>query len=832
MNLSELICFQSNEKRLEEIKKNRKNIVPFVGTGISKGCGLYTWGELLYRLAVDYLTSKEIQTVEAKKDFFAYADQIVAAAGNSDMIMRRIRELFAQSKISMTEIPYLLVSMFSPMIITTNYDTLLEDASRTSPLGPLKPLLPCLVGQMNEAIQINDRRLLKIHGSTEETQSFVFTSKQYRTFYGKKGSRENRLLPAYLMNIFSGKKVLFIGCSLEQDYTLEILEECVQQHHSISHYAILPCPSDPDRRIHRNRELAKIGIEPIYYPEGDFQAVNKLLHFIAEENHFVASIKQILTENLGEGAKTAFQIQMLLSIIKESYYKTAVRFPSLLDIDTLNADYISFPRASRHQTDTILGLCKDAFSAYVRSGYMRCEKEVIAYFFKQFEEEALKENVIEPLLQKRWSIKRHLSNDVQDDLSWLESLSDEAINTFANDVLQKLQYVNGMSYDLHHAYHTAKRLIELAEERIHFETRIRLLNSVGAFGYSFQDSQTAIAYLEKAIQTIDVHGDTSRELMLLKAKCYANLAITKGYSGVNLNPVLDAAEKDIFLKRKYNESPMLYSRSLNFYATVLKELDPFRACDIYLEVADVKEEIICNGQNSEQIRELTASWATTVFNIGLLAKDLELYDLAHRIVSYANQYRFKTVDVCNRDYCSSINVYAELELFVKEKQNIEWLIHSVESRTDLPKGFVKTLAHTWYVCAYHYYLERDYPAAIRYINESIRISREEGSLVDFRQDIRTKLLLADIKYAQGQREYSVSRESISIVTDLIDQIAALYGSDSYYLMLPVRHLLQMTGEAEEISKYRHIYYKLTRKYTSEIRIAEEKMETYIAGRNK
>ncbi len=180
MNLSELINFQSNRNRLDEIIRNRKNIVPFVGTGISKGCGLYTWGELLHKLAVDYLTADEISILEGKSDFFEYADQIVEASGNSDMIMKRIREIFSEATVSSTEIPYLLVSMFSPMVITTNYDTLLEDASKNSLMGPLKPLLPCLTGQMNEAIQVNARTLLKIHGSVEETQSFIFTRKQYR----------------------------------------------------------------------------------------------------------------------------------------------------------------------------------------------------------------------------------------------------------------------------------------------------------------------------------------------------------------------------------------------------------------------------------------------------------------------------------------------------------------------------------------------------------------------------------------------------------------------------------------------------------------------------
>ena len=60
-----------------------------------------------------------------------------------------------------------------------------------------------------------------------------------------------------------------------------------------------------------------------------------------------------------------------------------------------------------------------------------------------------------------------------------------------------------------------------------------------------------------------------------------------------------------------------------------------------------------------------------------MAKDLELYEIAYKIVSYANHYRFKTFDYCNRDYCSSINVFAELELFVHEKKNLGWIIDGI-----------------------------------------------------------------------------------------------------------------------------------------------------------
>ena len=282
MELSELINFQSNRNRLDRVKNNRKNIVPFVGAGISKGCGLYLWQELLDKLATEYFTPAQINSLKSANDVFGYADRIVDAAGNSEMIMRRIGEIFDETEVIHTEIPSLLVSSFSPMIVTTNYDTLLEEASLDSSLGVIKPLLPCHIGQVNEAIMLNDRRLLKLHGSVEEISSIILSTKQYKKYYGKKGKRENRMLPIYLKKIFEGKKVLFVGCSLNKDFTLDILRECVKSNHNISHFAILPYISDVERQVMRQRKLTKLGIEAIYYPEGDFEAVGQLIHYLAD----------------------------------------------------------------------------------------------------------------------------------------------------------------------------------------------------------------------------------------------------------------------------------------------------------------------------------------------------------------------------------------------------------------------------------------------------------------------------------------------------------------------------------------------------------------------
>ena len=93
-NLSDLIQFQDNYLRLKYIRENRKDIVPFIGAVISKGCGLYLWGELLDALAEGYLTQTEIRYFREKCDLFKYADKFVETMGNTHLAMKRILELF------------------------------------------------------------------------------------------------------------------------------------------------------------------------------------------------------------------------------------------------------------------------------------------------------------------------------------------------------------------------------------------------------------------------------------------------------------------------------------------------------------------------------------------------------------------------------------------------------------------------------------------------------------------------------------------------------------------------------------------------------------------
>lgn len=153
------------------------------------------------------------------------------------------------------------------------------------------------------------------------------------------------------------------------------------------------------------------------------------------------------------------------------------------------------------------------------------------------------------------------------------------------------------------------------------------------------------------------------------------------------------------------------------------------------------------------------------------------------------------------------------------------IIQGIKSRVDLPDGFSGTLAHTWYICAYYYYLRKEYSVAIKYVNKSIQESKKKGALIDFRQDVRTRMLLGDIKLAQGKKGISYLEEAEKIYKGVIEDILSLYGKTSFYLCAPYRRILQI--EKENKTEYSKNNDLLKNKYMNYRHDAKKKLKKYI-----
>ncbi len=128
-----------------------------------------------------------------------------------------------------------------------------------------------------------DRCILKLHGSVGEEESYIFTQSQYNSSYGNPINFELPL-PKTLRQIYISHSLLFLGCSLEQDRTLELFQTIKNEGHFEipQHFAILSQPSDPTRKREKENYLREINIKTLWYPTDEHENVGKILNLAVD----------------------------------------------------------------------------------------------------------------------------------------------------------------------------------------------------------------------------------------------------------------------------------------------------------------------------------------------------------------------------------------------------------------------------------------------------------------------------------------------------------------------------------------------------------------------
>lgn len=250
--------------------------VPFVGAGLS--AFLYPcWKDFLNQSS-QKLNPAERSDVQSLLDNHEYE----AAAGiieknRGDEFRQDIIKAFGEQKIQSpaaisdlkNQAAYILPELFKGLVLTTNFDKILEYAyslrgTRFKAVGH-PPQSELLSGAMKG---INCPCLFKLHGDIESPDRLVLTGERYKFCY-----REGGALVRELEAVFSKKSVLFLGCSLEKDRTMEVLGKMLCR--GITHYAILGSAKED---IEKKREvIKKKNIQAVIYPEKEYSAVKTVL---------------------------------------------------------------------------------------------------------------------------------------------------------------------------------------------------------------------------------------------------------------------------------------------------------------------------------------------------------------------------------------------------------------------------------------------------------------------------------------------------------------------------------------------------------------------------
>ena len=131
------------------------------------------------------------------------------------------------------------------------------------------------------------RCILKLHGDAEDYETYVFTEEQYEAGYGNPVDF-TKPLPKALRQIFISHSLLFLGCSLNKDRTLDLFDQVRRdtEFEVPDHFAILPSPEGLAAKNAKEGFLLNLKIRPIWYPPGQHDFVEKYLRLavdVAEE---------------------------------------------------------------------------------------------------------------------------------------------------------------------------------------------------------------------------------------------------------------------------------------------------------------------------------------------------------------------------------------------------------------------------------------------------------------------------------------------------------------------------------------------------------------------
>ncbi|AMJ40915.1 SIR2 family protein [Anaerotignum propionicum] len=265
------------EEILEHMKNN--NLVPFVGAGLSSF--VYPcWSDFLKEIAKK-LSERDYDSIEFLLKEFKYeeAASLLCDKRGYSNFNADISRIFSETELNEVNLykqaVYILPKLFNNLVITTNIDRILERVFSENK----KEIFSCFPGNSEPFISAMKRgtpTIFKIHGDISSKNNLVLTKEQYDETYV-----EDCTLIDQLSQCFENKIHLFLGCSLQADRTVPILENIQKkQNRVVPDYTIYPCSASD--KYAKMQSFGQRGIRAILYPENSHHSVRIVLEALLE----------------------------------------------------------------------------------------------------------------------------------------------------------------------------------------------------------------------------------------------------------------------------------------------------------------------------------------------------------------------------------------------------------------------------------------------------------------------------------------------------------------------------------------------------------------------
>jgi hypothetical protein len=291
--------FERNVQHFDQLVNRLEagDVVPFIGAGLSVAGGFPTWEHHLRTqgrtAGIDPAHTEELL---ANGQYETVLEEIENLRG-CDVFIQEIRDVFSRAG-RITDTTLLVTELFQDTLITTNYDRLLEQSFDTGAPNTFQ----VLNGTAALENQISDRvSIIKLHGDVRTPATCILSKGQYNLAYGCNGVDMNLPLPKLLEYYYINSSLLFLGCSLNNDRTVDVFRAIKQVVSATrgdivipQHFSIEQAPASEDELRNRNEYLCRLGITGIWFEKGQFEYVDQILRLARNELRYRGVVPAVL----------------------------------------------------------------------------------------------------------------------------------------------------------------------------------------------------------------------------------------------------------------------------------------------------------------------------------------------------------------------------------------------------------------------------------------------------------------------------------------------------------------------------------------------------------
>ncbi len=270
--------FDRNVQRFDQLVEQLEdgNVVPFIGAGLFVAGGFPTWeAHLLTQGRTAGMDAAHIEDLLEQGQYETVIAEIEASRGR-DVFIQEIRDVFGRIG-EITDSTLLVTELFTDTVITTNYDRLIEQAFDTGATNALQ-----VISGLNALDEPDTDRvsIIKLHGDIKTPDNCILSKNQYDDAYGNDEIDLTRQIPKLLEYYYKNSSLLFLGCSLNNDRTVQVFRAIKNKVGDIvipQHFAIEQAPETEEELVSRNEYLLRLGITGIWFEKGRFDYVEDML---------------------------------------------------------------------------------------------------------------------------------------------------------------------------------------------------------------------------------------------------------------------------------------------------------------------------------------------------------------------------------------------------------------------------------------------------------------------------------------------------------------------------------------------------------------------------